>query len=88
MSTATETTVTLYAATDSTGRLYLVDKKDTLPADIGAITEFRIALEKVEGAILQVQIEEIRRTPVTIRVGDYAYVTPPRPERSAMKGDG
>ncbi len=76
MSTAPLPTVTLFGATDRTGRRYLTDSRESLPAEAGTITEFRVVPEQVEWAILQVELEEIRRIPVTIHVGDYAYETP------------
>lgn len=76
MSVASGITVILFGAKDSTGRLYLVDRRDMLPADGSEITTFHIATEKVEGAILQVQLEEIRLIPVPIHIGDYAYAPP------------
>jgi hypothetical protein len=79
VSEASETTVTLYGAKDGSGRLYLVDRRERLPPGAEAVTEFRVAPEKVEWAILQVRLEELRLTPVAIRVGDYAYATPPLP---------
>jgi hypothetical protein len=69
-------TVTLFGATDRTGRRYLTDRRESLPAEAGTITEFQVAPEQVEWAILQVELEEIRHLSVTIHVGDYAYETP------------
>ena len=76
MSAEAASTITLYGAKDQTGRLYLTDQRDVLPADAGEVKEFQIASDKVERAILQVQVEEIRLTPVTIHIGDYTYTTP------------
>ena len=89
MSTQPETTLTLFGAKDSTGRLYLVDRRDYLPSDAQEITVFPIAPDKVEWAILRVQLEEIRLIPVTIHVGDYEYASrsrsalPPEPRDRA-----
>jgi hypothetical protein len=75
VSEAIDTTVILYGAKDGSGRLYLVDRRDCLPQDADEVTEFRVAPEKAEWMVLQVRLEELRLTPVTIRVGDDAYAT-------------
>ncbi|MCW3050981.1 MAG: hypothetical protein JWN14_151 [Chthonomonadales bacterium] len=82
MSAETARTFTLYGAKDQAGRIYLTDRREALPADAGEVKEFQIASDKVEWAIMQVQVEEIRQIPVTIHIGDYTYATPPQPNPS------
>lgn len=79
MSDTLDTTVTLFGATDATGRLYLVDRRDVLPADAHNIREFPVAANKVEWAILQVELETIRLRPVTIMVGNHTFISPLQP---------
>ena len=76
--TTTTETVLLYAAQDAQGRLFLTDDRAFLPPDADECREFALAPEQVTWAMLQVEVEELRGTPVTIRVGDYHYATPER----------
>ena len=70
-------TVTLFGAEDTNGRRYLTDSWDKMPIGVIAIQEFPMSPNKVEAAVLAVQLEEIRCIPVTIRVGDFEYSTAP-----------
>ena len=78
LETTTTETVMLYAAQDAQGRLFLTDDRACLPPDAEECRELTLAPEQVTWAMLQVEVEELRGTPVTIRVGDYHYATPQR----------
>lgn len=76
MSEERSLTGTLFRATDSEGRLYLTDSREHLPADAIDIQEVPVEPHTVERAILKVEVEELRLTPVTIHIGGYTYATP------------
>jgi len=65
MSAAHQSSVTLFGAKDSEGRLYLTDRRDSLPKDAEDIREFAVALDRVEWTILAVEMEETRTAPAT-----------------------